>query len=105
MFNWIKNLFTSSNTSEKIEATYDLEPPVLDTTTKWPFPTSDKPAANDPAPVTEAKPKAKTTKPKAEPKKKAAPTPTKAKKPAVIKTAVKATESAAKPTKRKTKAK
>ena len=81
MFNWIKNLFGLKQEEPKV---------VLDTTTNWPFTTADKPAANDPAPVTEAKPKAKATKskatakPKATATKKAAPK-TASKKPAAIK--------------------
>ena len=107
MFNWIKNLFGLKQEAPKA---------VLDTTTNWPFPTAEKPvmsaqpAVNDPAPVMESptevvkevpvkKPRKSTT------KSKAAPAPTKAKKPAAIKTAVKATAPAAKSTKRKPKAK
>jgi len=84
MFNWIKNLFSST--------TNYAEPIQVDPTTNWPFPTGDKPAmsaqpaANDPALVTEAKPKAKATKPKATATKKAAPK-TAPKKPAAIKAA------------------
>ena len=54
MFNWIKNLFGLKQEAPKA---------VLDTTTNWPFPTAEKPAANDPAPVTAApkKPATKTT--------------------------------------------
>ena len=94
MFNWIKSLFglkpTTPVQSEPIEAT-------------WPFPTGDKPAANDPAPVVEksaaktttpkkaTKPKAETkatTKPKVTATKKAAPK-TASKKPAATKAAPK----------------
>ena len=89
MLNWIKNLFSST--------TNYAEPIQVDTTTNWPFPTADKPAANDPAPVVEAKPtvveptakKARSPKkPKAKVEvetKKAAPK-TASKKPAAIKT-------------------
>ena len=99
MFNWIKNLFSSSPATV-VETPAEAQVPVLepvaepavqlDTTANWPFPTSNRPPANDPAPVVKAtaKPKAtkpKTTaKPKAEPKKKAAPK-TASKKPAAIK--------------------
>ena len=107
MFNWIKNLFTSSKTSEEIEAPYKLEAPVveapvveapvveapvvLDTTATWPFPTGNKPDS-EVKPKAKAKPKANAT-PKAEPKVKPAAIKPKAKtagtKKAVVKTAVK----------------
>ena len=77
MFNWIKNLFGS--TTNYAEPTQVADP-------NWSFPTADKPAANDPAPVTEAKPEANATKPKATATKKAAPK-TAPKKPAAIKAA------------------
>ena len=98
MFNWIKNLFSSSPATV-VETPAEAQVPVLepvaepavqlDTTANWPFPTSNRPPANDPAPVVKATAKPKSTKPKttakpkAEPKKKAAPK-TASKKPAAV---------------------
>lgn len=69
MFNWIKNLLgiSSPATDDASAAPYKLETPVVDSTVNWPFPTEDKPAAND-APVKEqaktvAKPKKQAKKP------------------------------------------
>ena len=93
MFNWIKNLFSSSPATV-VETPAEARVPVLepvakpamqlDTTANWPFPTSNRPPANDPAPVVKATAKPKATKPKATATKKAAPK-TASKKPAAIK--------------------
>ena len=90
MFNWIKNLFSSSPATV-VETPAEARVPVLepvakpavqlDTTANWPFPTSNRPPANDPAPVVKA-----TAKPKATATKKAA-LKTASKKPAAIKAA------------------
>jgi len=92
MFNWIKNLFSST--------TNYAEPIQVDPTTNWPFPTGDKPVAANSAtyeeqakpvakPKTQAKKPAATkakapAKPKATATKKAAPK-TASKKPAAVK--------------------